>query len=103
MSRLPNPLAWMTLYCDSISVALGTTVTCEVRQQTNPLIFKATFQFGDNLTGKESMLVWNLFQKFAHANESLPQGRVEREGQVLTVQVGIKRLMGPPREKHPAG
>jgi hypothetical protein len=85
-----------------MSAALGTTVDAQVQRTVNPLLFRIRFRFGEHQDGRRLMMVWNLFQRFAHRNNSTPQGRVETEGKGLTVEVAVKERLGKPRDRHPA-
>lgn len=69
----------------------------------NPLVYKVRISFGDLLSGKQMLLVWNLFQQYAAKNEAIPQGRLEQEGSQMTSPVIIRRRLGIPRDEHPAG
>lgn len=67
-----------------------------------PLVHKVTLTFGEDLQGKTMLQVWNLFQMYAAHNDCVPQGRLERDGRVLTLLVATKRRLGEPRDDHPA-
>ena len=97
------PLAWVPGFTHSLSGAIGTSVSHKIETTQNPLIFKITLQFGESISGKRFMLMWNLFQQYAHKNESIPQGKLEKEGNKLTALVGVKRRLGLARDEHPLG
>lgn len=82
--------------------ALGTSVSFEVNKTVNPLVYTVKFTFGEPVSGKRMMLVWNLYQQYAAKNDAVPQGKVESEGTSLTTRVIIKRRLGLPRNEHPA-
>lgn len=89
------------MYCNSMGMALDCTVQGEVTPSVNPLVYNVKFTFGEPLNGSRMLLVWNLLQKWATANDCQMQGRVEREGKSLTTLIGIKRRFGEPQETHP--
>lgn len=97
----PPPLAWLDGFCHSLSGALGYSVSFDVGKTVNPLIFKIKMRLGEPLTGKQLMLVWNLFQKYAAKNECVPQGKTEGWGKELIMDVAVTRRMGPTRSEHP--
>lgn len=74
----------------------------EARPTVNPLVYTIKFTFGEPISGKRMMLVWNLFQQYAAKNDTVPQGKVESDGPKMTTQVVIKRRLGLPRNEHPA-
>jgi hypothetical protein len=98
----PPPLMWVPGFCASIGRALDGGVSSTLERTVNPLVYRITFDFGEELSGKRMLLVWNIFQQYAAANRSHPQGRVEREGRKLTVTVAVERRLGPPMEEDPA-
>ena len=72
-----------------------------IERTVNPLVYKVSLTFEPALVPKTMMLVWNLFQKYASANESIMQGRPSMDGRRLTVDVGIRRRLGEAKNKHP--
>lgn len=98
----PPPLAWLPSYAKSMQTALGCSVDVQVRPARVPLLYRVVFTFGEPLSGWAMMQTWNLFQMYAATNDCVPQGRVEREGRSLTVEVATKRRLGEPRDDHPA-
>ncbi|TXH11234.1 MAG: hypothetical protein E6R04_02875 [Spirochaetes bacterium] len=101
MRELPPPLAWLPSFANSLSGAIDSPVQVECTQSVNPLVYIVKFRFGEKVTGKRMMLVWNLYQQYAAKNDSIPQGRVETEGNTLTTTIIVKRRLGPPRNEHP--
>jgi len=101
MSELPPPLAWLPGFANSLSGAIDTPLQIECTQSVNPLVYIVKFRFGENVTGKRMMLVWNLYQQYAAKNDAVPQGKVESEGKTLTTSIIIKRKRGLPRNEHP--
>ena len=99
--ELPPPLAWLPSYAHSMGGALGCSVTFSLRPTDTPLLYRAEFTFGDRVPGPAMMQVWNLFQMYAAHNGAHPQGRLEREGNRLTVQVAVERRFGADRDDHP--
>lgn len=97
------PLAWLPSFAFSLGGALGTSINYTIEQTINPLIYAVKFTFGEPISGKRMMLVWNLYQQYAAKNEAFPQGKVEVEGKSMTTTLGIKRRLGAPRDEHPLG
>lgn len=102
MQEFPPPLAWLPGFALSMGGALGTSVLFDARPTVNPLVYVIKFTFGEPISGKRMMLVWNLFQQYAAKNETIPQGKVESDGPKMTAHVVIKRRLGLPRNEHPA-
>lgn len=100
---VPPPLAWLPSFCSSMGGALGTSVSFDLQTTVNPLVYIVKFNFGEPISGKRMMLVWNLYQQYAAKNDTVPQGKVESEGNSMTTKVAIKRRLGLPRNEHPAG
>lgn len=96
-------LAWVASYSKSLGAALGVTVASDIMPSVNPLLFKIRFHFGEEITGDKMLHVWNLFQKYAAANDAIPQGKLEKDGTKMTVSVVVRRRMGLPKDKHPLG
>ena len=96
-------LAWLTSFVHSLQGALGSSIAHNVTSTVNPLIFKVHLHFGEELGGDKMLHVWNLFQKYAHANGTIPSGKLEKEGKKLTVQVVVRRVHGLPKDSHPMG
>jgi hypothetical protein len=53
------------------------------------------------LDGERSLMVWNLFQKWAAKNDTAPHSKLEQDGKTMTVEVAVKRLSGIPKNAHP--
>jgi hypothetical protein len=98
---LPPPLAWLDGFIHSIGGALGQRVIYNVESTVNPLLFRAHIKFSEKVSGKNLMLVWNLFQMYAAKNGSVPKGKASESEYSLTAEVVIKRRLGLPRKKHP--
>lgn len=96
-------LAWVPSYSNSLGGALGVAVSHDIMPTVNPLKFKVRFHFGEELSGEKMLHVWNLFQKYAAANDAIPQGKLEKEGTKMTVEVVVRRRMGLPKDSHPLG
>jgi len=83
--------------------ALDTSVNITCTPTINPLVFTVRFQFGEQISGKRMLLVWNLYQQYAAKNGAMPQGKLEREGNTLTTSIATTRRLGLPRNEHPLG
>jgi hypothetical protein len=84
-----------------MSRALGCSVAAEVRPTINPLVYTLRFRFGETQPGKRMLLLWNIVQMYAWKNDAVPQGRLELEGSILTVRMGMKRRLGQPKDLAP--
>jgi len=98
---LPPPLAWVDGFIHSIQGALGQQVRHEVKSTVNPLVYRIRVDFPEKISGKNLMLVWNLFQMYAAKNDGVPQGKAADTERCLVADVIIKRRLGLPRKKHP--
>lgn len=98
-----KPLQWLDAFCDSIGGAMGTGVTHREKDTLDPLLKTVTFEFGEELTGKSFVLIWNLLQSWAAKNNCRPQGKVEKEGRRMTVKMAIKGRFGLHKVVHPLG
>lgn len=96
------PLEWISGFTNSISRAVGSTVSAKTETTVNPLVFRVRVLFSEPLSGRNMMLVWNLFQMYAVKNDSVPQGKKSGAPQELLAEVVVKRRLGPPRKDHPA-
>lgn|SRR5688572_22458618 len=98
---LPPALAWLDGFMHSVSGALGQRVVYNVDSTINPLLFRVRIKFSEKVSGKNLMLVWNLFQMYAAHNDSVPKGKAAESEFSLLAEVIIKRRLGLPRKKHP--
>ena len=96
------PLEWISGFTASISRAIGSTVSARVDTTVNPLIFRVRVLFSEPLSGRNMMLVWNLFQMYAVKNDSVPHGKKAQAPQELVAEVIVKRRLGSPRSVNPA-
>lgn len=87
-------------------------LTCRTYSTVNPLVYKVRLDWSDPIKPTTAMQVWNLFQKWAGANESTPSGRVEwrnlphpQSGEEFSfgfqVEVHLKERLGHPKNAHP--
>lgn len=98
---LPPPLAWVDGFIQSVQGAIGSGVKYDTSTTVNPLVFKIRIRFQEKVSGKNMMLIWNLFQGYAAKNDSVPQGKVAEGEFKLVAEIIIKRRLGPPRDRHP--
>lgn len=101
MVKHPPPLAWLSSFAHSLGGALDCSVTMSSEPTINPLIHKVKADFGEPISGRRMMLVWNLFQKYAARNDCITEGGVEGWGKQMTMKVGTKRRLGHPKDQHP--
>lgn len=108
----PPGLAWLRLFSASTGMALDQAIVHEVKSTVNPLIYTVTTKWAEPITVGQAVQVWNLFQKWAAANESTPSGRVvfdevrhpltnEALIRGLTVDVHLRERLGHPKELWP--
>lgn len=100
---LPSQFAWLASFASSISAATSTVVTATCEKTINPLVFRVKVSLGEPTKPKQMMLIWNLFQMFVAKNDGFVQGKAAMNGRSLTVEVGVKHRLGPPKNKHPVG
>lgn len=81
--------------------ALGCSVSAQVKNTVNPLVYQVKFIFGEPQPGKRMLMLWNLVQRYAWKNDAVPEGKLETEGFFLTVRMGMKRRLGLPKDKDP--
>lgn len=99
---LPPPLAWIDGFIHSVQGALSQKVTYDISgSEVNPLVYKIHIKFSEKISGKNMLLVWNLFQMYGTRNDSVVQGKNSESEYKIVAEVGIKRRLGPPRKKHP--
>src|SRR4051812_7993191 len=95
------PLAWLDGVAHSLGGAMGCSVSYTVESTVNPLVVNLRFRFGESVSGKKSLLIWNIFQKYATRNDCVPQGKTERGDKELLIAVGMKQRFGQPKNDHP--
>ena len=105
----PPALKWLDSYCGSTGFALDAPMSYRAEPTVNPLVFNVHVTFGEDVTGKRRMLVWNLLESWAAKNEASivsqendSPSRRPRERE-LVAAVAIKRLTGIPKDMHPLG
>lgn len=99
---LPPPLAWIDGFIHSVQGALSQKVSYEVgNSEVNPLVYRIQVKFSERVSGKNLLLVWNLFQMYGTRNDSVIQGKPSDSEYKITAEVSVKRRLGPPRKKHP--
>ena len=84
----------------------------EVYPTVNPLVYRVRVKWSQPVSVKNSVMVWNLFQKWAGRNGTTPSGRVQfaedphpATGEMFmrgfTVEVHIRERLGLPKNDHP--
>ncbi len=99
---MPPALRWIDGYVLSVSQATNTVVQAQISSTVNPLVFRVKIKFSEPLSGKNMMLVWNLFQMYATRNESVPKGRKPDGALELQAEIIVKRRLGPAMNDNPA-
>lgn len=94
-------LTWIGSFVRSAVGALGSSIKFEVTSTVNPLVFRVRLIFGERISGKNLLLVWNLFQMYATRNDSVAAGKSSSNDRELLTEVIIKRRLGPVRNSHP--
>jgi len=108
----PPSLVWVESFTTSTGAALGQKLIARVYPTVNPLIYRIRLDFYEPVKLDAASQIWNLFQKWAAANECTPSGRVEMRnlpspvtGELYNfgfqVEVHLKERLGPPRDVHP--
>jgi hypothetical protein len=108
----PPGLAWIEGFCKSTGEAMGQPIVAEVRKTVNPLTYAVRLKWREPTLPGQSLLIWNLFQKWAAINESIPSGRIQYEEATspytnfvghmgMRLEVSLKERLGHPKEKHP--
>ena len=99
MSDVPG-LAWLESFTASISTATGSAISHTVQDTVNPLIKTVTLKLSEPVSGKILLNIWNLFQKYAAANETYPT-KYRKEPDKIIVEVAIKQRLGQPKDSRP--
>ena len=99
---LPPPLAWLPDVADSLSRALGCSVSYQLRPTVNALVYILVLRFSAPQEPRFTGQVWNLIQMYAARNDAIPQG-VESEPLEMRISIGMKRRLGPPKREAPWG
>jgi hypothetical protein len=99
--QLSPPLAWFGGFIRSIEGAIGMTVQWHLSRTVNPLVFKIRIYFPERVSGRNLMLIWNLFQMYAARNNCVPQGRSSNSDKALSAEIITKQRLGLPQNEHP--
>jgi hypothetical protein len=109
---MPPGLAWLAAFSDSTGLALGQTIAYEVVPTVNALTYKIQLSWREPVRINLAVQVWNLFQKWAAANGTSPQGQLETRFEVnplvhskrvenFTVTVRLRERLGHPKDSRP--
>jgi hypothetical protein len=93
-------LKWIPSFVFSIQMALGSSVSYDLTETVNPLVYRFKLKFSEPMAGKNIMLIWNMLQMYSATNDSIIQGRVK--GHEFEAEIGVKRLQGKDRDKCPS-
>lgn len=104
---VPPPLAWIPSFCASTGFPLDQAMVAEVFPTVNPLTYKIRVRWGEPISSKSALLVWNLFQIWAARN-----GTVVENGKMtfdvrgddyygMSVQAILRERLGLPRDECP--
>lgn len=110
---VPPGLVWLEAFRESTSEALDQRLRFQVYPTVNALVYRVRIDWMEPIKPETAMRVWNLFQKWAGANESTPSGRVEwrnlphpMSGENLSfgfqVDIHLRERLGHPKNTHPA-
>lgn len=108
----PPGLAWLKLFCDSTGLALDQPISTDVHPSVNPLVYTVSVRWPEPIPMKQAVQVWNIFQKWAGKNGTMPSGRVEMEEVVqpftkedmvkgFRTDAHLRERLGHPKIKHP--
>jgi len=100
-NSVPPPLEWVRSFSQSIERATDTEIQFQIRDTVNPLIKRVVFEFSNTISGPVFLNIWNLFQKYAHANDAVPRGKLELSMRTMVAEVIIKAKKGPPKDVSP--
>lgn len=98
---LPPSLKWIDSYCNSLSTALGQTVTHSESPTIIPLIFLVKLTFNPPITPKNKVLAWNMLEIFAAKNDSALHHASIENPNIWVLDLIAKRRLGPERNEHP--
>jgi hypothetical protein len=73
----------------------------DVQPTVNPLVYKATMVWRENVAGTIALQVWNLLQRWLVTNDCVPNGSVVTTPTSLTVHIIVKRRLGDPKDVSP--
>jgi hypothetical protein len=93
-------------------MALDQGMTPQVHKSVNPLVYKVAVIWHEPVPNQHALQVWNLFQKWAAANMSVPSGRVEFDHaphpirnevfvKGFSVEVHLRERLGHPKDSSP--
>ena len=99
---VPPPLAWLQAFCDSTGLALDQQILFEWKKSVNPLVYTVKFTWAESISGNFLLQVWNLLQKWLIKNDCIPNG-VSTSPTSITLDVGVKRRFGSPKDESPLG
>jgi hypothetical protein len=108
----PPGLAWLDSFSISIGLALDQKLMVRVYSTVNPLVYTVQIDLADPIKPENGVLVWNLFQKWASANDCMPNARVklrevahpisrENFNWGFSTEVQLRERLGHPKDEHP--
>jgi hypothetical protein len=99
--NVPPSLQWVPRFARSVESAVGSGIRWELAKTVNPLVYTVRIGFNEQMSGKNVMHIWNLFQMFAASNDCVMKGKKMDAGWNLIAEVGMKERLGHPKKKHP--
>lgn len=99
--QLSPPLAWFDGFIKSIGGAIGASPQWNLTTTVNPLVFRVRIYFPERVSGRNLVLIWNLFQMYAAKNNCVPQGKSSNSDRVLSAEIVTKQRLGLPQNEHP--
>jgi hypothetical protein len=108
----PPGLAWLNSFSISTGAALDQGIVAEVYSTVNPLVYTVRVRWPESISMKNAVMVWNLLQKWAAANKTTPDGRVDFVQEIITttrevrirgfsVDIHIRERLGHPKNEYP--
>jgi len=95
------PLAWVPLFTSSMERALGCQVIYTIKETVNPLKLFLKLSFSEPQSPTILFHIWNSLQMWAYSNDTLLQGKLNKNPISLEIFIIIKRLRGIPSTKEP--
>jgi hypothetical protein len=74
---IPPELAWLNAFAQSTGFALDQGMVADASSGVNALVYRTTVKWNEPISPKHWALVWNLFQKWAAANDATTNSNVD--------------------------
>lgn len=73
----------------------------DVKATVNPLVYKVSVVWQENVTGTISLQVWNLLQRWIVTNDCVQNGRADMHATSVSTHIIVKRRFGNPKDESP--